>query len=239
MKLNVLSKFRKIKILFFTFRYYSYKRRNMSSSNNDSSIFGSELRPICFTGPSGSGKSTLLKLLMKEYPNTFAFSVSHTTRKPRAGEQDGKDYYFVNREDMLKMIENNEFLETAEFSGNLYGTSKASVEKVLSIGRLCTLDVDVQGVKNLKKTNLNPIYCFVKAPSLEILEKRLRDRGTETDESLKKRLDTAKLELEYEKSEKSVFDFIIVNDDISIAYDKLKKILSEQIQLQIQLANNQ
>lgn len=116
--------------------------------------------------------------------------------------------------------------------GNLYGTSKAAVESVLFSGRLCTLDVDIQGVKNLKKTNLNPIYCFVKAPSLEILEKRLRERGTETEESLKKRLERAKVELEYEKNEKGAFDFIIVNDDITIAYDKLKKILSEQITLQ-------
>ena len=79
---------------------------------------------------------------------------------------------------------------------------------------------------------MNPIYCFVKAPSLEILEKRLRERGTETEESLKKRLERAKVELEYEKNEKGAFDFIIVNDDITIAYDKLKKILSEQITLQ-------
>lgn len=85
--------------------------------STDNSIFGSELRPICFTGPSGSGKSTLLKLLFKEFPNTFAFSVSHTTRKPRPGEENGKDYHFVTREQMQKMIENEEFLESAEFSG--------------------------------------------------------------------------------------------------------------------------
>lgn len=199
--------------------------------STDSSIFGKELRPICFTGPSGSGKSTLLKMLMKEYPNTFAFSVSHTTRKPRPGEQNGKDYYFVTREEMCRMVEAGDFLEHAEFSGNMYGTSKFAVETVLSSGRLCTLDVDIQGVKNLKKTNLNPIYCFVKAPSLDILEKRLRERGTESEESLRKRLERAKVELDYEKNEKGAFDFIIVNDDVNIAYDKLKKILSEQIAL--------
>lgn len=199
--------------------------------STDSSIFGKELRPICFTGPSGSGKSTLLKMLMKEYPNTFAFSVSHTTRKPRPGEQNGKDYYFVTREEMSRMIEAGDFLEHAEFSGNMYGTSKFAVETVLSSGRLCTLDVDIQGVKNLKKTNLNPIYCFVKAPSLDILEKRLKERGTESEESLRKRLERAKVELDYEKNEKGAFDFIIVNDDVNIAYDKLKKILSEQIAL--------
>jgi guanylate kinase len=113
----------------------------------------------------------------------------------------------------------------------MYGTSKFAVETVLSSGRLCTLDVDIQGVKNLKKTNLNPIYCFVKAPSLDILEKRLRERGTESEESLRKRLERAKVELDYEKNEKGAFDFIIVNDDVNIAYDKLKKILSEQIAL--------
>lgn len=131
----------------------------------------------------------------------------------------------------MSLLFRNSFIFYSKKKGNLYGTSKFAVESVLSSGRLCTLDVDIQGVKNLKKTSLNPIYCFVKAPSLEILERRLRDRGTETEESIRKRLEQAKVELDYEKNEKSAFDFIIVNDDISIAYDKLKKILSEQIEL--------
>ncbi len=168
---------------------------------------------------------------MSEFPNAFAFSVSHTTRKPRPGEVDGKDYYFVDKEDMIKAIENDEFLESAQFSGNYYGTSKKAVETVLNSGRICALDVDIQGVKNLKKTSLNPIYCFIKPPSIEELEKRLRGRGTETEESLKKRLDTAQIELEYEKNEVNAFDHVLVNENVDVAYEKLKEILKSQIDL--------
>lgn len=188
-----------------------------------------KIRPVVFCGPSGSGKSTLLKRLMAEYPNAFAFSVSHTTRKPRPGEENGKDYHFVSRDEILAGIDNGDFLEYAEFSGNYYGTSKKAVETVLSSGRICALDVDIQGVKNLKKTDLNPVYLFIKPPSLETLEKRLRERGTETEDSLNKRLDTAKYELEFEKNEKNAFDHVIVNDNLDVAYEKLKGILGTQI----------
>lgn len=188
-----------------------------------------KLRPIVFCGPSGSGKSTLLKRLMTDYPGSFAFSVSHTTRKPRPGEQNGKDYYFVTRDEMMTAISNNEFLEHAEFSGNMYGTSKKAVEEVLKSGRICTLDVDIQGVINLKKTDLNPVYVFVKPPSMEALERRLRGRGTETEESLSKRLATAERELEYERSEKNAFDHVIINDNVDEAYEKLKAILKDQL----------
>ena len=111
----------------------------------------------------------------------------------------------------------------------MYGTSKKAVLDVLSSGRLCVLDVDIQGVKSLKTTDLNPLYLFIKPPSLDELEKRLRERGTETDESLQKRLDTAKRELDYEKAEPNAFDHVIVNDDLDRAYEKLKAILSQQI----------
>lgn len=186
------------------------------------------LRPIVFCGPSGSGKSTLLKSLMKEYPTAFAFSVSHTTRKPRNGEVNGREYHFVERESMLQAIANSEFIESAEFSGNFYGTSKKAVEDVISSGRLCVLDIDVQGVKSLKKTSLNPIYIFIKPPSIEELEKRLRERGTETEETLRKRLNAADAEIEYSK-EKGAFHHIILNDNFELAYEKLKGILHQDI----------
>jgi guanylate kinase len=112
----------------------------------------------------------------------------------------------------------------------MYGTSKKAVEAVLTSGKICALDVDIQGVRNLKKTSLNPLYCFVKPPSLDILEKRLRERNTETEDSLKKRLDTAKLELDIEVKEKDTFDYVIVNDDLNNAYDKLKCILKDHFE---------
>jgi guanylate kinase len=191
----------------------------------------SQIRPIVFCGPSGAGKSTLLKKLMAEFPKAFAFSVSHTTRNPRAGEVDGKDYNFTTKEEMVRKIEAGDFLEHAQFSGNYYGTSKEAVSDVLNSGRICALDVDIQGVINLKKTNLNPIFIFVKPPSIHELERRLVERKTETEESLKKRLDTAKVELEYEEANKNCFDHVITNEDLDKAYIELKEILKNQLNL--------
>lgn len=187
------------------------------------------LRPICFCGPSGSGKSTLLNRLMSEYPHLFAFSVSHTTRKPRPGEVDGKNYHFTDRDQMLNGINANEFLEHTEFSGNIYGTSKKAIRDVLVSGRICALDVDIQGVISVKKTDLNAIYFFIQPPSIEILEKRLRSRGTETEESLEKRLSLAQRDLNMIMNEKDMFDFVIVNDDLEMAYELLKSNLASQI----------
>ncbi|CAH1789430.1 unnamed protein product, partial [Owenia fusiformis] len=195
-------------------------------------------KPLVFSGPSGSGKSTLVKKLMGEYKDCFAFSVSHTTRKPRPGEQDGKDYHYVSKESMEVAINNGEFIESACFSGNLYGTSKKAVEEVAKTGRICILDIDMQGVKSVKKTDLNPRYIFIKPPSFEILESRLRGRGTENEDSLNKRLTTAKEELVYAE-QKGSYDFIIINDDLETAYARLKAILNEDInQVQSNLVNS-
>ncbi|XP_056012273.1 uncharacterized protein LOC130052147 isoform X2 [Ostrea edulis] len=180
-------------------------------------------QPIVISGPSGSGKSTLLTRLFEEFPNRFAFSVSHTTRKPRPKEEHGKDYFFVPMEEFEKMISEGSFLEHAQFSGNRYGTSKMAVDLIQRSGRLCVLDVEINGVKNIKRTDLNAQYIFVKPPSLEALRKRLEGRGTETEESLLKRLNTAQEALEYADQPGS-YDHIIVNDDIDVAYGHLKQV---------------
>uniref|UniRef100_A0A3P9PPQ8 Guanylate kinase n=1 Tax=Poecilia reticulata TaxID=8081 RepID=A0A3P9PPQ8_POERE len=183
-------------------------------------------RPVVLSGPSGAGKSTLLKRLMKDHEGVFGFSVSHTTRNPRPGEEDGKDYHFTTREAMQEGIDNGEFIENAEFSGNMYGTSKAAVEDVRAKNLICILDVDIQGVKRIKETDLDPIYISIQPPSMEILEKRLRDRQTETEESLEKRLEAARIDMELSK-EPGVFDIVIINDDLEKAYEELKEILDE------------
>ncbi|XP_071343997.1 guanylate kinase 1b isoform X2 [Trachinotus anak] len=188
----------------------------------------SGLRPVVLSGPSGAGKSTLMKRLMKDHEGVFGFSVSHTTRNPRPGEEDGKDYHFTTREAMEEGISKGEFIENAEFSGNLYGTSKAAVEDVLAKNLICILDVDIQGVKRIKETDLNPIYISIQPPSMEILEKRLRDRQTETEESLQKRLEAARIDMELSK-EPGVFDVVIINDDLERAYKELKDTLNEEI----------
>uniref|UniRef100_A0A3Q1MD01 Guanylate kinase n=1 Tax=Bos taurus TaxID=9913 RepID=A0A3Q1MD01_BOVIN len=183
-------------------------------------------RPVVLSGPSGAGKSTLLKKLLQEHGSIFGFSVSHTTRDPRPGEENGKDYYFVTREVMQRDIAAGDFIEHAEFSGNLYGTSKAAVRAVQAMNRICVLDVDLQGVRNIKKTDLRPIYIFVQPPSLDVL--RLRQRNTETEESLAKRLAAARADMESSK-EPGLFDLIIVNDSLDKAYWALKEALSEEI----------
>ncbi|XP_004067765.1 guanylate kinase-like isoform X1 [Oryzias latipes] len=226
-------------------------------------------RPVVLSGPSGAGKSTLLKKLMKDHEGVFGFSVSHTTRNPRPGEEDGKglnklpmllgatllpvaaifssddletsfscpnesettdkDYHFTTREVMQEGIDNGEFIENAEFSGNMYGTSKAAVEDVRAKNLICILDVDIQGVRRIKETDLNPIYISIQPPSIEILEQRLRDRQTETEDSLQKRLEAARIDMELSK-EPGVFDVVIINDDLERAYEELKDILNEEIQ---------
>ncbi|XP_029797310.1 guanylate kinase isoform X3 [Suricata suricatta] len=185
-------------------------------------------RPVVLSGPSGAGKSTLLKRLFQEHGSIFGFSVSHTTRDPRPGEENGKDYYFVTREAMQKDIAAGGFIEHAEFSGNLYGTSKAAVQAVQAMNRICVLDVDLQGVRNIKKTDLRPIYIFVQPPSLDVLEQRLRQRGTETEESLARRLAAARADVESCK-EQGLFDLVIINDNLDEAYQALKEALSEEI----------
>lgn len=130
---------------------------------------------------------------------------------------------------MQTSIAKGEFIESAEFSGNMYGTSKAAVQAVQAQNLICILDIDMQGVKNIKKTDLNPIYVSVQAPSMDILEKRLRDRKTESEESLQKRLHAAKVDVEISK-EPGLFDVVIINDDLEAAYGKLKDVLLEEIQ---------
>jgi len=183
--------------------------------------------PLVLCGPSGAGKSTLLKKMLEKYRKHFGFSVSHTTRKPRAGEEDGKAYHFVSRENMELAIGRGEFIEHAVFAANMYGTSKAAVETVRAKGLICILDIDVQGVRSMKQTDLNPNYVFVKPPSIEELEKRLKARGTETEESLARRLDAAHQDLLY-GDEPGNFHLVLINDDLEETYTKLENFLHEK-----------
>ncbi|EDO18905.1 hypothetical protein Kpol_1023p74 [Vanderwaltozyma polyspora DSM 70294] len=180
-------------------------------------------RPIVISGPSGTGKSTLLKKLFAEYPTSFGFSVSSTTRGPRPGEVNGKDYNFVKVDDFQGMIDSGDkFIEWAQFSGNYYGTTVESVHKVIDSGKTCILDIDMQGVKAVKsKPQLNARFLFVAPPSMDDLKTRLVGRGTETEESISKRLAAADAEMAYAAS--GAHDKIIVNDDLDKAYRELKE----------------
>jgi guanylate kinase len=166
-----------------------------------------------------------LKKLFAEFPDKFGFSVSNTTRKPRPGEVDTKDYHFVSVDEFKKLIDENAFIEWAQFSGNYYGTTVKAVEDVAKLGRTCILDIDMQGVKSVKETNLNARFLFLSPPSIDTLRQRLEGRGTETQDSLEKRIAAASAEMEYAQT--GAHDQIIVNDDLEKAYTELKAFILE------------
>ncbi|KAI7817758.1 P-loop containing nucleoside triphosphate hydrolase protein [Gamsiella multidivaricata] len=181
-------------------------------------------RPVVISGPSGSGKSTLISKLFYEYPSTFGFSVSHTTRLPRPGEQDGIAYHFISPSTMSELISQQDprfFLEHAVFSGNHYGTSKKAVQDVINSGKICILDIDLQGVRSVRESGLDARYVFVRPRGLEVLERRLRGRGTETEEAIRKRLEIARAEWT-EGLEGGMFDCVVVNGELEEAYRDLR-----------------
>ena len=158
------------------------------------------------SGSSGSGKGTVLDALFKMSDN-FCYSVSATTRPPRAGEKEGVDYFFVSREQFIDMIEKGEMLEYAEFCGNLYGTPKKFVAEQLAKGMNVILEIEVCGAMQIKEKIPDAVLIFITPPSFEELKKRLHDRGTETDEVMEERLKTALTEIKFAKE----YDYIIVN----------------------------
>lgn len=174
-----------------------------------------------FSGPSGVGKGTLKAKLFEEFADRIAYSVSATTRGPREGEVDGKDYFFISRQEFERRVKNNEFLEHAEFAGNCYGTPRAYVEKLLDSGMNVVLEIDVQGALQVMKSMPECVSVFILPPSFEELEHRLRGRGTETEEKVRERLETAKHELPYAPQ----YDYQIVNGgDIEAAYQSLRDV---------------
>ena len=174
-----------------------------------------------FSGPSGVGKGTLKAKLFEEFADRIAYSVSATTRGPREGEVDGKDYFFISRQEFERRVKNNEFLEHAEFAGNCYGTPRAYVEKLLDSGMNVVLEIDVQGALQVMKSMPECVSVFILPPSFEELGHRLRGRGTETEEKVRERLETAKRELPYAPQ----YDYQIVNGgDIEAAYQSLREV---------------
>jgi len=185
---------------------------------------------VVIVGPSGVGKSTLIKKLMEEFPGHFGFSVSHTTRQPRPGEEHGTHYLFTTREKMKESIAEGGFIEHAEVHGNFYGTSYDAVERVVSSGKICLLDIDVQGAEQVKRSALNTssAFLFVAPPSVAVLEERLRGRGTESEEKVRLRLENAEKEMAFEKANPDFFDAVLVSGDLDAAYARFQDFMERQ-----------
>lgn len=181
-------------------------------------------KAILFSAPSGSGKTTIIKQLMR-YFDCFEFSISATSRMPREGEREGVDYYYLTPESFEARVQNDEFLEWEEvYAGVRYGTLKSEIERICGNGKVMVFDVDVNGGLNIKRFFGNDaLAIFVMPPSIEVLEQRLRGRGTESEESIQKRLGRSAKEL----GEATKFDVTIVNEDLNRAVEETRKKIME------------
>ena len=178
---------------------------------------------LVISGPSGAGKSTVVFKAI-EGREDICFSTSVTTRSPRPGEVDGREYFFVNFERFREMVENDELLEHAEYVANRYGTPRAYVEQRMAEGMNVLLDIEVQGARQVRKKMPDAVLIFIAPPSIEELERRLRGRGTDTEAAIEGRLIRARQEFQ----EADFYDYLIVNDDVEKAAAKLNAIIEAE-----------
>ncbi len=178
---------------------------------------------VVVSGASGTGKGTVCSALLENMPD-LSYSISATTRTPREGEADGVQYYFMSKEQFQEMIQEGGFLEWAEVYGNYYGTPIKKIQERLADGRDVLLEIDVQGALHVMEKCPEGVFIFLLPPSLEELEKRIRGRGTETEESLAKRLGSAKKEISVGRQ----YKYAVVNDTVENAVTKIKEILAAE-----------
>ena len=176
---------------------------------------------LVLSGPSGTGKGTVCKVVRDSLGDNLAYSISATTRKPRTGEEHGREYFFFSKEEFEALRDQNGFLEWAQVYDNYYGTPRAFVEDVLASGRDCILEIDPQGALQVRKATSEAVLVFIAPPSLEELRARLTGRGTEAPEEVEKRLSCAEAELAYSNQ----YDYLIVNDEVEKAAEKMRAIL--------------
>jgi guanylate kinase len=187
-------------------------------------------RLIVISGPSGAGKGTLISQILPLF-DQLQLSVSATTRDRRAGEMEGRDYHFISREEFLRRVEEGEFLEWAEYGGNLYGTPAAAVRAHLGRGEDVLLEIELQGARQIRKREPEAVMVFIRPPSIDELEDRLRRRGTDSSDSIARRLAHAHEELGEASAANGLkppeFDYAIVNDDLDEAAEQLRRVVEE------------
>ncbi len=176
---------------------------------------------IVISGPSGVGKGTVRNALFQREGHNLIYSVSMTTRAPRTGEEDGREYYFISREEFEDRIKNNKFLEYAEFVGNYYGTPLDIIEKQLSDGHEVVLEIEVQGAMQVRQKMKDAVFIFIAPPTMQTLKNRLNRRGTEPPEVIQERYEKACREVELAH----MYDYIVVNDTVENAADKIMAII--------------
>lgn len=178
------------------------------------------------TGPSGVGKGTLIRELLRSVPD-LELSVSATTRAPREGEENGRDYHFLTPEEFERRVEEKDFLEFATYSGNRYGTLRSEVERCLDTGRSVVLEIEVQGAQQVRAAKPDSVQIFIAPPDPAVLRERLLGRGTDSTDAIDERLKVAEQELAAQDD----FDHQIVNDDISRASDELVAVVRSELDL--------
>lgn len=196
----------------------SFKKFYPQPSNNN---------PLVLVGPSGVGKSTLINFLKDRWPGVFEFSISSTTRLPRVGEQHGIHYYYITREEFMRKIDEDEFIEYCEVHNNLYGTSKTAIRNIFDNGKICLLDIDVQGVLKLINSGLEFNRIFIRPKDIKTLEERLRGRATDAEDVIRNRLKNAAKEMDLAEKNSVIFKNVLINEDLEIAKEHLFEFVKE------------
>ena len=177
------------------------------------------------SGPSGVGKTVLCKKLVEKYPDKLVYSISLTSRPPREGEKNGEEYLFISREEFEQLIKEEAFLEWSYVYGHYYGTLKKNMEEAFKAGKSLLLNVDIKGAFKIKSQNLPAISIFIAPPNLKTLEERLRKRHSDKEQDIKLRLQEA----EWELKNKEHYDYVVVNDILNEAFNKLCNIMEKYI----------
>lgn len=179
---------------------------------------------VVVSGFSGAGKGTLMKELLTSHPQQYALSISATTRKPRTGEEHGREYFFLSKDEFEQMIEADDLIEHACYVGNYYGTPKSYVLEQMKAGRDVILEIEIQGALEVKKKFPDTLLLFVTPPSAKVLEHRLRGRGTETEDVIRDRLKRAVEEADYMEH----YDYLLVNDDLEVCTEEMHQLIQAQ-----------